>query len=150
MKATCNYPRAIFGGLLFLPRSFNLGLLLRIPQQSGCAESHSLPIRKIDEREKKNRELSFMSFSVSFYDLALLSFRGNCCVQECSRVPIFFFYDELLTSAYHENPEIVVRKLHFLSLRSLFVLSVWIYLRFMVFFGSREGKRRERGRLAAT
>jgi hypothetical protein len=49
--------------------------------------------------------------------------------------------------AYHENPKIVVLKLHFLSLRSL---SVWIYLRFMVFFGSREGKRRERGRLAAT
>ncbi len=147
MKATCNYPRAIFGRLLFPPRSFNLGLLLRIPQQSGRAESYSLPNRKIHEREKKNRELSLMSFSVSFCDLALLSFCWNCCVQECSRVPIFFFYDGLLTLAYHENPKIVVLKLHFLSLRSL---SVWIYLRFMVFFGSREGKRRERGRLAAT
>jgi hypothetical protein len=124
MKATCNYPRAIFGGLLFPPRSFNLGLLLRIPHQSGRGESHSLPNRKIDEKEKKNRELSLMSFSVNFCDLVLLSFCGNCCVQECSRVPIFFFYDGLLTLAYNENPEIFVRTLHFLSLKSLFVLCV--------------------------
>jgi hypothetical protein len=31
----------------------------------------------------------------------------------------------------------------------LFVFSVWICLRFMVFFGSREGKRRKCGYLAA-
>jgi hypothetical protein len=148
MKATCNYPRARFGGLLFPPWSFNLGLLLRIPQRSGCAESYSLPNRKIHEREKKNRELSLTSFLVSFYDLVLLSFCWNCCVQERFGVLIFFFYDGLLTLAYHENPEIVVLKLHFLSLRSLFVFSVWICLQFMVFFGSRKGKRRECGRLA--
>jgi hypothetical protein len=59
MKATCNYPRARFGGLLFPPRSFNLGLLLRIPQQSGCAESYSLPNRKIHEREKKKQRAFF-------------------------------------------------------------------------------------------
>jgi hypothetical protein len=64
---------------------------LRIPQQSNCAESYLLPDRKIHEREKKkerekethtdpeekkrnNRELSLMSFSVSFCDLVLLSF----------------------------------------------------------------------------
>ncbi len=149
MKATCNYPRARFGGLLSPPWSLNLGWSLRIPQQSGCAESYSLPNRKIHEREKKNKELSLMSFLVNFCDLVLLSFCWNCCAQECFRVPIFFFYDGLLTLAYHENPEIVVLKLHFLSLRSLFAFSVWICLRFMVFFGSREGKRRECGRLAA-
>jgi hypothetical protein len=74
MKATCNYPRARFRGLLFPPGSFNLGLLLRIPQQSGCAESYSLPNRKIHEKEKKNRELSLMSFFMSFCDPVLLSF----------------------------------------------------------------------------
>jgi hypothetical protein len=89
-----------------------------------------------------------MSFFMSFCDPVLLSFCWNCCVQEHFRVPIFFFYDGLLTLAYHENPEIVVLKLHFLSLRSLFVFNVWICLRFMVFFGSREGKRRECARLA--
>jgi hypothetical protein len=90
-----------------------------------------------------------MSFSVSLCDLALLSFCRNCRVQECFRVSIFFFKDGLLTLACHENPEIVVLKLHFLSRRSLFVFSVRICLRFMVFFGPREGKRRECGRLAA-
>jgi hypothetical protein len=55
---------------------------------SGCAESYLLPNRKIHDREKKkqtererqtdpeeerrkNRELSLMSFLVSFCDLAL-------------------------------------------------------------------------------
>jgi hypothetical protein len=55
MKATCNYSRARYGGLFSPPRSFNLGWLLRIPQQSGCAESYGLPNRKIHEREKKKQ-----------------------------------------------------------------------------------------------
>jgi hypothetical protein len=58
-KATCNYPRARFGGLLSPPRSLNLGWSLRIPQQSGCAESYSLPNRKIHEREKKKQGAVF-------------------------------------------------------------------------------------------
>jgi len=62
MKATCNYLRARFGGLFFPPRSFNLGLLLRIPQQSDYAENYLLPNRKIHERKKKKKELSLMSF----------------------------------------------------------------------------------------
>ncbi len=77
-----------------------------------------------EEERIKNRELSLMSFLVSFCDLVLLSFCRNCCVQECFRVSIFIFYDGLLTLACQENPEIVVLKLHFLSLRSLFVSSV--------------------------
>jgi len=97
----------------------------RIPQQSGCGESYSLPNRKIHERERrKNRELSLMSFLVSFCDLVLLSFCPHCCVQECFKASIFFFYDGLLTSACHENPEVVVLKLHYLSPRSLFAFSV--------------------------
>ncbi len=105
-------------------------------------------IEKYMKERRKNRELSLMSFSVSLCDLAL-NFCWDCCVQECFRVSIFFFKDGLLTLACHENPEIVVLKLHFLSRRSLFVFSVRICLRFMVFFGPREGKRRECGRLAA-
>ncbi len=42
-------------------------------------------------------------------------------MQECFKASIFFFYDGLLTSACHENPAVVVLKLHFLSPRSLFV-----------------------------
>ncbi len=38
-----------------------------------------------------------------------------------SEYPFFFFFDGVLTLACHENSEIVVLKLHFLSLRSLFV-----------------------------
>ncbi len=132
---------------------------------SGCAESYLLPNRKIHDREKKkqrerdrqtdpeeerrkNRELSLMSFLVSFCDLAL-SFCWTVVCKKCFRVSIFFFFDGVLTLACHENSETVVLKLHFLSLRSLFVFSVWICLRFMVFFGSREGKRRECGYIAA-
>jgi hypothetical protein len=59
MKATCNYPRARFGGLLSPPWSFNLGSSLRIPQQSGCAESYLLPKGKIHEREKKKQRAFF-------------------------------------------------------------------------------------------
>jgi hypothetical protein len=87
------------------------------------------------KERRKNRKLSFMSFLVSFCDLVLLSFCWHCCVQECFKSSIFIFYDGLLTSACHENPEgLGVLKLHFLSPRSLFVFSVWICLRFMVFF----------------
>jgi hypothetical protein len=91
-------------------------------------------IEKYMKERRKNRELSLMSFLVSFCDLVLLSFCPHCCVQECFKASIFFFYDGLLTSACHENPEVVVLKLHFLSPRSLFVFSVWICLRFMIFF----------------
>jgi hypothetical protein len=86
------------------------------------------------KKRRKNRELSLRSVLVSFCDLVLLSFCWHCCVQECFKAFIYFFYDGLLTSACHENPEVVVLKLHFLSPRSLFVFSVWICLRFMVFF----------------
>jgi hypothetical protein len=86
------------------------------------------------KERRKNRELSLMSFLVSFCDLVLLSFCWNCCVQECLRVPIFFFYDGLLTLACHENPEIVVLKLDFLHwevcLFSVFesVGNLWFFL----------------------
>ncbi len=149
MKATCNYPRARFGVLLSPPWSFNLGLSLRIPQQSGCAESYLLPNRKIHEREKKKQRAFFDEL---FGELLWTSATKFLLKLFCARVfqsIHFFFKDGLFTLARHENPEIVVLKLHFLSLRSLFVFSVRICLRFMVFFGSREGKRRECGRRAA-
>ncbi len=68
-----------------------------------------------------------------------------------SEYPFFFFFDGVLTLAYHENSEIVGLKLHFLSFTAKFVCFQCLNLSeiYGFFLDPEKGKRRECGYLAA-